>query len=302
MFTRIPTLHAMLILTCAITVTFVACDNDNGTNPQPQLNLWESVQTYEALDRFVEEAEGTGIADQLSQEGAYTLLSPTNDAFDRLPEEMLDTLSTDQMEHILQYHFVEESFTTEDLEQHTTYESALGEELYITVDDSVYINGETVMTAGNIAATNGYLHALDEVLLPDSYLTAFGIIAKRYSLQTLQQTLAEAELADMLDNAEGAAQYTVLAPSESALSEVDLPDNSQELADLLEYHIIEERLLAEDLQDGQTIETMLGEQITIQKEGDAITVNENASVTTTDLAGTNGVVHIIDAALTPPSE
>ena len=74
------------------------------------------------------------------------------------------------------------------------------------------------------------------------------------------------------------------------------------LASILTYHVAGGTVLSTDLSDGQTIPTVNGADVTISIDSEGVVmVNGVATVIVADLEGTNGVVHVIDAVLTPPA-
>jgi uncharacterized surface protein with fasciclin (FAS1) repeats len=290
------------ILILAITITFVACDlNSSNSTPEPELDLIEKAGSYDDLATFVQAVEDAELSTDLKGTGPFTIFAPINNAFEKLPEGMLDTMSTAQLAQLMEYQVIEDEIYAGDLEQKQALQSRQGDSLYVVLDDSIYVNGKATVIAGNILTTNGILYALNEVPLPDKFHTVFGIIEKRYRLQTLQEGIRDAALEDTLSE-KTESGYTIFAPSEAAFENEDLPDGQQELEEQLTYHVIPSKMMAADLEDGQTIETSNGETITIEVDGDTITINGNAVVSQADLEGTNGVVHIIDGLLDPSSE
>ncbi|MCC3156899.1 fasciclin domain-containing protein [Hymenobacter sp. 15J16-1T3B] len=125
----------------------------------------------------------------------------------------------------------------------------------------------------------------------------------------LSQLLAAARKTDVADKLAGDGPYTVFAPSNAAFKGLPYgamagllkPESKENLTGLLGYHIIQSRLLALDLRDGQEITTMEGHKLKISVQGDNITVN-GAKVTTPDAVSKNGIIHVIDKVLLPPSE
>ena len=71
------------------------------------------------------------------------------------------------------------------------------------------------------------------------------------------------------------------------------------LADILTYHVVPSKILAEDLMDGERITTVEGEPLTITINELGAFVN-NIQITETDLLASNGVVHVISGVLLPP--
>jgi len=124
-------------------------------------------------------------------------------------------------------------------------------------------------------------------------------------LSTLVAAVTKADLAGALS---GTDKLTVFAPDNAAFLKRDaaeltrllLPENKAELAGILTYHVVPGAANAADLEDGQMLKTLQGGSLTVKITGDVVTIN-GAKVTTADIAATNGVVHIIDNVLLPPS-
>lgn len=120
-------------------------------------------------------------------------------------------------------------------------------------------------------------------------------------------TLAAAlEQAGLVDRLKGEGPFTVFAPTDEAFARLpegtmeDLFANNQALTDLLLYHVIDGQLAAADVMQQESFEALTGQALTITTEGETVMVN-GAKVLTTDLAGSNGVIHVIDTVLMPPA-
>lgn len=102
---------------------------------------------------------------------------------------------------------------------------------------------------------------------------------------------------------------TLFAPSDAALQELGpeaiagLSADPEAAAALVGYHFLEEPLLAEDLiaNDGESLTTRTQLPLDISVVDDAVTLNGTSVVVTADLVADNGVVHIIDTVLDPPT-
>jgi uncharacterized surface protein with fasciclin (FAS1) repeats len=130
------------------------------------------------------------------------------------------------------------------------------------------------------------------------------IIVNSADHDTLEAAVIAAELADDLS---GPGPFTVFAPTDAAFSalpsgtiETLLTDPTGALAQILLYHVVSGQALSTDLTDGQTITTLLGEDITVTIGMNGVMIN-NATVVVADITATNGVVHVIDAVLLPPA-
>jgi uncharacterized surface protein with fasciclin (FAS1) repeats len=120
-------------------------------------------------------------------------------------------------------------------------------------------------------------------------------------------TLARAlQAAGLVDTLKGAGPFTVFAPTDAAFAKVP-PDllnsllaNPQQLRAVLTYHVVPGRVTAADVVRLQTARTVQGENVRINAAGGTVRIND-ATVTTADVAASNGVIHIIDTVLLPPS-
>ncbi len=119
-------------------------------------------------------------------------------------------------------------------------------------------------------------------------------------------TLAAAlQAAGLVDTLKGPGPFTVFAPTDEAFAA--LPAGTVEgllsdvpaLTNVLTYHVVAGRVMSRDLQDGVTAATVAGPDLTVSLANGA-SVND-AAITQADVAADNGVIHVIDSALLPPS-
>lgn len=123
-------------------------------------------------------------------------------------------------------------------------------------------------------------------------------------LSILVEAVAAAGLVETLEEP---GPYTVFAPTNEAfealggqLEELLEPANKEELAEILTYHVAAAEVGSGELENGQMIETVQGEDVEIAIDGETVTVN-GAEVVIPDVAASNGVVHVIDEVLLPPA-
>jgi uncharacterized surface protein with fasciclin (FAS1) repeats len=125
-------------------------------------------------------------------------------------------------------------------------------------------------------------------------------IANTPSLSTLNGLIVSAGLTSAL---QGTGPFTVFAPNNDAFKTVkpavmdDLAKNPAKLKDLLTYHVVPTMALAKDVKNS-TVKALNGDPLALSKAGDFVTV-ENAAVLQADVIATNGVIHIVDAVMTP---
>jgi uncharacterized surface protein with fasciclin (FAS1) repeats len=122
-------------------------------------------------DRFetlVAAVTAAGLVDTLSGEGPFTVFAPTDDAFAALPdgtvEGLLDDIPT--LTSILTYHVVPGAVMSGDLSDGMMPETVNGQTVSIGVSDGVTVDGANVVLA-DIEASNGVIHVIDSVILPE---------------------------------------------------------------------------------------------------------------------------------------
>jgi uncharacterized surface protein with fasciclin (FAS1) repeats len=115
------------------------------------------------------------------------------------------------------------------------------------------------------------------------------------------------EAADLVDTLKGEGPFTVFAPTDEAFAA--LPEGALDglladipaLTDVLLYHVVSGEVLAADVVTLSSADTVLGQPVTINVEGDTVRINE-AQVVITDIEASNGIIHVIDQVLLPPSD
>jgi len=123
------------------------------------------------------------------------------------------------------------------------------------------------------------------------------------SFKTLAAALTAANLVDTL---KGAGPFTVFAPTDDAFAKLpagtveSLLKDVPKLAAILTYHVVAGKVMAADVMtmDGQSAKTVNGATLAISTK-DGVKLNGNSTVVKTDIACTNGVIHVIDTVLIP---
>jgi uncharacterized surface protein with fasciclin (FAS1) repeats len=122
----------------------------------------------------------------------------------------------------------------------------------------------------------------------------------------LSTLVSAVQAASLVETLSGDGPFTVFAPTNSAfnalpegtLASLLLPENKQNLTDILTYHVVSGNVMSSDLSDGQVITTLNGDTLTVSIQNGVVKVG-NATVTTPDVKASNGVVHVIDTVLLP---
>jgi len=113
--------------------------------------------------------------------------------------------------------------------------------------------------------------------------------------------------AGFVDDLQGAGPFTVFAPTDAAFKA--LPEgvldalfaDVKALTDVLLYHVVGAKAMSGNLKNGQKIKTLFGKDVVVTINENGVYIN-NAKVTVVDLEADNGVVHVIDAVLTPAAD
>ena len=121
------------------------------------------------------------------------------------------------------------------------------------------------------------------------------------------KTLAAAlQAAGLVDTLKGPGPFTVFAPTDEAFAKLPAgtveellkPENKEKLVAVLTYHVVPGRVMAKDVMNLTTAKTVNGKSVTITQQNGAVMV-DNAKVIQTDIAASNGVIHVIDSVILP---
>lgn len=130
----------------------------------------------EDLSTLVSAVKAAGLVETLQGEGPFTVFAPTNSAFEALPEGTLDTLlqpeNKEKLASILTYHVVSGEVMSSDLQDGQKVTTVQGGTLTVSVsDDGVYLTDATgnkvQVTTADVEASNGVVHIINGVLLPE---------------------------------------------------------------------------------------------------------------------------------------
>ena len=122
-------------------------------------------------------------------------------------------------------------------------------------------------------------------------------------------TLVKAlETADLVDVLKGEGPFTVFAPTDEAFAALPegtvdalLADPSGDLTQILLYHVVPGAVMAADVTDGLEAETAQGGTVTFTVGDDGTVMINDANIVATDIMASNGVIHVIDSVILPPS-
>jgi uncharacterized surface protein with fasciclin (FAS1) repeats len=256
--------------------------------------------------------DAAGLVETLSGEGSFTVFAPTDDAFAALPEGTVEALLADipALTDILLYHVVDGTVMSEAALalDGKDVETLSGASFAVSVQDgNLYINDAQVIIA-DIEASNGVIHVIDAVLLPESEEEAMAPSIAEIAVEDGRVTtlVAALDAAGLVETLSGEGSFTVFAPTDDAFAA--LPEGTVEalladipaLTDILLYHVVDGTVMSETALtlDGKDVETLSGASFTVSVQEGNLYIND-AQVIIADIEASNGVIHVIDAVLLP---
>ena len=324
-------------------VPFVSCsdDDDNPAPPEVELNIVATAQATSNLSTLVsalqkaDESANNDLVAALSGEGPFTVFAPTNEAFSDLLAQLdgfdsLDDFSSQQLQDllavILTYHVVPgAAVLSTDLSDGQTITTLQGSTLDVSTTGGVFIGDATSVDARvitpDVEASNGVVHIIDKVLLPQAILDELADIILvpitdlalgNENLENLVAALVAAN-GDLPTVLRGEGPFTVLAPTDEAfetfLGGAQLSDIPVDvLTNVLLNHVISGEVTSADLAglgSGYTKTLAVGagdENVSLYFDatGDVI-FNGVSTVQVPDVKALNGIVHVVNAVIDIPN-
>ena len=293
-------LHKLIMFSALMVATLTA-----NLNAQHK----DIVDTAVAAGNFktlVTAVQKAGLVQTLKSRGPFTVFAPTDEAFSKLPAEVISNLlkpeNKSQLASILTYHVVAGKVTANDafgLDNATTVN---GQRVNLNLKgDKLKLNNATIITT-DIVCSNGVIHVIDEVIIPKTDNIP-ATAKKAGKFQTLLAAVGAAELGEVLGSK---GPFTVFAPTDEAFAKLPegtveslvKPENKSKLVNILKYHVVSGRVYANDAVKAKSAKTLLGGQVNVKLSADGLKINE-AKVVARDLDTTNGVIHVIDQVLLP---
>ncbi len=323
---------------------FASCsDDDNGPTdpPETDVTIVAAAQATPQLSSLVsalqkaDESSNNDLVAALSGEGPFTVFAPTNDAFADLLAQLdgfdsLDDFNTQQLQDllavVLTYHVVADAAVmSSDLSDGQTITTLQGSTLEVSTQGGVFISDATAeaaqVTTADIVASNGVVHIIDKVLLPQAALDALAdvllvpitdLALGNENLENLVAALVAAN-GDLPTVLRGEGPFTVLAPTDEAFETFldgaqlgDIPVDV--LTNVLLNHVISGEVTSDDLTGlgsgyTSTLAVGAGDQnmsLFFDTSGD-VTFNGVSTVVMADVKALNGIVHVVDAVIDLPN-
>ena len=310
-----------------ISIFIISCDDDNDNdNLCCAGTITDIASQQESLTTLVSALQATGLDAALTGDGPYTVLAPTNDAFDAFLASInatsLDDIPVDLLTNVLLNHVIVGDLESNSLSSGYANTQAISDasntnmSIYINTDNGVNFNGVSNVITADVAATNGVVHVVDAVIGLPSIVT-FALADPNF--EVLVQALTREDLTQdfvgLLSIPAGSppSPFTVFAPINSgfvnlltelgisSLNDIDEPT----LSSVLSYHVVVGiNQGSVTLSGGSEFTTAQGGSLlfNFNDNGAGILTDNNdrtSNIILLDVQANNGIIHAIDTVVLP---
>lgn len=301
-----------IILAATLTIIFSGCEKDDDVVVNPSFEAY--VKANANLTMFAAAVEKAGLKDFTTGPGPFTWFAPTNAGFAAagITTDSLNRLSSGAISYLLMYHLVNANYRGLDMIAISSISrtTQMGGAIFNgSFNNNYYVNGAQISTA-DVKLNNGTIHVTERFLTPPQFRGNVVSIITNTGQHTL--FLAALTRAGLNTTLASASIFTVLAPTDAAMTAAGLTATViaatpvATLATRMRYHyFLNTRLFTNDFAaDVNTSATAGGASTSLQtsNNGTKIKGKNNPTffnITSSDILGTNGVVHVIDGVLTP---
>ena len=275
------------------------------TPADPTIAELAAGKQFSTLRAALEAAELTGAL--ANEDANLTVFAPTNAAFAKLGEHELQRLlqpeNKAELQSILLYHVAPERLEAATISRRAGVATLDGQRIDVDLDGgSVLLDGAQRLQAVNISASNGIVHTIDTVLVPQQK----NVVELAAGAGTFELLIAAAKAAGLADVLQSEGPFTVLAPTDAAfeaLGEQTIaallrPEAREQLQRILLNHVIPGRVYADQAVGAAAADTLARTTLSFRIADGGLTAG-GAKVLANDLEASNGVVHVIDRVLIP---
>lgn len=305
-----------LAMVALIVVSISSCNDDEDT-PQPTQSIVALAQAQPNLSSLVTAlTKFPDLVSTLSGTGNFTVFAPTNDAFSALlttvGQTSIDNVPEDVLKSLLQYHVITSGAVLSTQLAAGNVVTANTESIAVTTSGGIRLNGSTQVVTADVRATNGVVHIVDKVLVPTSIGKFVNtIVEPAYFNKNFTTLIAAVKAASpsILTTLLNSSKKTLFAPTNEAFIAAGITTlpNQATLDAVLTYHVIGSEVRAAQLPANTApanseITTLGGKFYLSNRGANGVFINGTTRVTTTDIIADNGVVHVINRTLMPPSQ
>lgn len=136
-----------------------------GSHSKP--DIVDTAVSAGSFNTLVAAVTAADLVDTLKSDGPFTVFAPTDEAFSKIPADVIEALLADKeaLKKVLLYHVVAGKVSAADVVKLSSATTVQGSDVMIDATDGVKINDATVVTA-DIMTSNGIIHVIDTVLMP----------------------------------------------------------------------------------------------------------------------------------------
>ena len=298
---------------CYNTVTHVLADTTQAICESyvwtPPVDIALTAMSTGIHNSLVAALSASNLVSTLQGDGPFTVFAPTDQAFADAGID-LAAFTTDEdiatLTDILLYHVYSGAVNAADVTDGLTVAMVNGDDASFTVSDGTVMVGDATVTLADVPASNGVIHVIDKVLMPPADLVDIAAVAMSTGVH--DSLVAALVKADLVSTLQGDGPFTVFAPTDQAFADagIDLAafttdEDIATLTDILLYHVYSGAVNAADVTDGLTVAMVNGDDASFTVSDGTVMVGD-ATVTTADVAASNGVIHVIDKVLMPPAD
>jgi len=286
---------------------------DNGGDGTTLLNIVDTAIAAGSFNTLAMALQATDLDTVLMDDSAsFTVFAPTDAAFEELGQDGINALlaDPDTLSDILLYHVIGGSAVdaqTAVSMAGSKVTAANGEEFALSLNDGNLFVNLSQVTATDVFASNGVIHVIDAVLVPQAPTAASGSIVDVAVADGRFTTLVAALQATELDTvlADHSGIFTVFAPTDDAFAALGMDTITSLLGDLptlsniLQTHVISGSTIdsvTAFAATGSSVETASGNSVLLSIRDGSLFVNESR-VIIKDIVAENGIIHVIDSVI-----
>lgn len=275
--------------------------------PAAQATLLETASASPNFKTLVTAVKAAGLVGALDTQEPLTVFAPSDAAFAKLPQAVLQGLlkkeQLAQLREVLGFHVVAGKVELGALLSGAPLTTLSGQRLRPSLEGGALKLG-SAQVQEVVECSNGRIYVLDAVLLPE-LKTIPELAAAAGSFKTL---LAAAQAAGLVEALTGEGPLTVFAPSDAAFARLPegtvanllRPERRADLVRILTHHVVAGELSAATLAGKGEVETLAGTKLRVSFTGGAVQI-AGVRLSACDLAARNGVVHVVESVLLPPA-
>ncbi|CAN9501852.1 unnamed protein product [Ophioblennius macclurei] len=259
----------------------------------------DHLEASDELTSFSTAALASDLMEKLGQPGHYTLFAPTNEAFEKLGPGYLERILENKeiISALVKYHMLNSVQCAEAIMAGSVYETEEGSTIEIGCDgNSLTVNGIKMVLKKDIVASNGVIHLIDQVLVPNSAKEVMELVGESQS--TFSDMISELDLAAALGPK---TEYSILAPVNAVFTNEVMKTDQSLLRYILENHILKLKVTLSELYNGQLLETLAGKLLRVFIYRTAVCI-ENSCMLRGSKEGSNGALHVMNELIKPPEK